>query len=62
VRALTDPELDISRGTFAEEFTPGMPVEAANRLQDRLDDMVLRDLPAEPFSRLKVTRRHCTST
>jgi len=59
VRALTDPGLEISRGSFADEFTPGMPVEKQlKRLRDRLDDMVHRDLPEELFSRLKVTRKH----
>jgi hypothetical protein len=59
VRALTAPELEISRGSFADEFTPGMPVEKQlTRLRDRLDDMVHRDLPEELFSRLKVTRTH----
>jgi hypothetical protein len=59
VRALTDPELEISRGSFADEFTPGMSVDKQlKRLRDRLDDMVHRDLPEELFSRLKVTRKH----
>jgi hypothetical protein len=59
VRALTDPELKISRGSFADEFTPGLSVEKQlKRLRDRLDDMVHRDLPEELFSRLMVTRKH----
>jgi len=46
VRELTDPDFEISRGSFADELTPGLPVEKQlNRLRDRLDDMVHRESP-----------------
>src|SRR5581483_9511895 len=58
VRALTDPELDLDRAAFADEFTPGMSTDKQlKRLRDRLDDMAHRDLPPALHSRLRVTRK-----